>query len=433
MFKNAGVQALFLTNFFSNVIRLVSNLILARFLGPEAFAITGLAVTVIFALNMLSDGGFKPFILRHERGEDEELLSTLWTIKLLRNIVLAIILYLSSDSIAAFFEIAELSLVLKVLCINLILEGIKPLTDLLAERQNKVAVVMYLHFGCYVLSTMIALLGVYFYQTYWFIVVGMIFNLLFMVIGVYLFLGSQGTSVVINKQVASEFFGYAKFIMPSSTITLLLIQLDKIILGKSLSVEELGLYYVAFNFSSAVMVLVIQYAKQVLYPYMTTVYRQAPETYASQYYDFRVKISMLLALGIGLLSAGSYIFFDVLYDETYIAASFFLSLLLMSPLFALISYPSEVTLLVYGKLKITLIANVIRLIWFIVAAPLGYHFLGVLGLLIALGLMELMPILYMCYKMHKINLLKVHKEFLIILAGGIGFLLGYGLDLLYRT
>ena len=75
--KDSGMQALVFTNLFGNIIRLASNLILARLLSPEAFAITGLAATVIFAFGMISDSGLRAFILKHEKGDEEYLLKTL--------------------------------------------------------------------------------------------------------------------------------------------------------------------------------------------------------------------------------------------------------------------------------------------------------------------------------------------------------------------
>ena len=431
-FKNPGVQALFITNLFSNVIRLGSNLLLARMLSPEAFAITGLAMTVIFTFNMLSDGGFKAFILRHEEGESDKLLSTLWTVKLFRDIVLAIILFFSSDTIAVFFGIPEMSLVLKVLCLNFLFEGIKPMTDLLAERRNKVATVMYLHFGCYIFSTLVTLVGVYFYRSYWAIIVGMISNMAFMAISGYLFLGANGAYISLDRKICKEFLAWAKFIIPSSIITLLLMQLDKIILGRALSVTELGLYYVAFNFSAASLTLVIQYARKVMEPYMASVYRDDPSAYADKYYAFRMKLSLLMAFAVGLLSGCSYIFFDILYDDRYVSASYYLSILLIAPVFALISYPSELCLILHGLVRMTLISNIIRLLWFILAAFTAYHFFGVFGLLLAIGLVDLPSIMYMFYKMNHMKILTFYKEVLIVISALAGFSSGYVISVYYN-
>ncbi len=102
--KDKGMQALVVTNFLGNAIRLCSNLILARFLSPEDFSITGLANTIIVAFNMISDGGFRAFILRHDDGDEDKVLNTLWTVKFLRNILLAIVMFVFYGKIASFFD-----------------------------------------------------------------------------------------------------------------------------------------------------------------------------------------------------------------------------------------------------------------------------------------------------------------------------------------
>ena len=218
--KNPGVQALFITNIVSNITRLLSNLLLARLLSPEDFAITGLATTIIFAFNMLSDGGFRSFIIRNKHGEDVELLGTLWTTKCIRNIFLAIILFLTSDSIAVYFAIPELALVLKVLCLNFLFDAIRPISNWVAERQNRVATVMYLEFVCYMLSVIIMLAGTYYYRTFWPIIAGMMSNELFKVVGGYWILGNRGSMLTLNTKILKEFFHWAKYIVPSSIITL---------------------------------------------------------------------------------------------------------------------------------------------------------------------------------------------------------------------
>ncbi len=74
--KDSGVKALFVTNLFGNLLRLISNLILARLLSPDIFALTGLAVTTLFALEMMSDTGVRAFILKHKSGDQTKFLQT---------------------------------------------------------------------------------------------------------------------------------------------------------------------------------------------------------------------------------------------------------------------------------------------------------------------------------------------------------------------
>lgn len=210
-------------------------------------------------------------------------------------------------------------------------------------------------------------------------------------------------------------------------------QFDKMILGKTLSVIELGLYYVAFNFSSAALTVSTQLSRKVLMPQMSKVYREDPEAYVNQYYSFKLKISLVIAFFLGLLSGLSYIFFDTLYDERYISASSFLSILLLVPIISLISYPAEASLIIHGHTKMTLIANIIRLVWFGISAFIGFYYFGVWGLLIAISLIELPPSIYMLFKLHTKSLLILSKELMIIILAGLGYGIGYFINSAYRV
>lgn len=421
-FQDQGMQALIVTNVLGNVIRLLSNLLLARWLSPEAFAITGLSATVIFAFNMISDGGFRAFILRHQKGDEISLLKTLWTIRLLRNVVLACLMFVFSDAIARYFAIDDLSLVLKVLCICFIVEGFLPIGFIAIERQNRIARIMYVRFASTLLSTLFMIVGVFYVQTYWPIVFSMIANQIFQMLLGYFFIGYKGTGFFIRKDVALELFGWAKYVIPSSIITLILVQIDKVIFGKTLSISELGLYFIAFNFSAAAATFTIEYARGVLQPYLSTVYRESPDRYMAMLYSKKQRMSLLIALFLGVLSGGSYLFFEVLYEERYLAAGFYLSLLLITPVMTLVTYPAEVTLILHGYIKTTLIANIIRLVWFAVGSVCSYLWWGTLGLLITIVLVELFPAIYMMYRLVYFQAVSVMKEISILIVAVIGFL-----------
>lgn len=421
--KDSGMQALVVTKLLGNVIRLCSNLILARFLSPEAFAIFGIAFTVIFAFEMISDGGFRAFILKHKDGDEKYLLRTLWTVRLIRNAILAVLLYSFAEQIAGFFAIPELYLVLKVMCLCFVAESLIPIGFIAIERQNRIARVMYVRFACMLLSVIFSVVGVYLTGNYWVVIASMVLNPVLQIIFGFWLIGSHGTGFAFNRSIVIEFLHWAKFIIPSSIITLLLMQFDKVVLGRILSVSELGLYFIAFSVASAAKSFTVEYARGVLQPYLSIVFRETPEYYLEKNYEKKQKITLLIAFGLGVLCGASYLFFDILYDDRYLAAGFYLSLLLITPIMTLITYPSEVSLILYGQLKTTLIANIIRLVWFLSGALLSYFWWGTTGLLVTIALVELCPALYMMCRLHSVKAVRLTQEMLIVLLAIAGFIL----------
>ena len=68
--------------------RLASNLVLTRLVAPEAFGLMGLVQVFLFSAQLLSDVGLRGSVIYHARGDRREFLDTVWTVAVLRGVVL---------------------------------------------------------------------------------------------------------------------------------------------------------------------------------------------------------------------------------------------------------------------------------------------------------------------------------------------------------
>ena len=78
------------SNLTSQALRLASNLLLARWLAPDAFGLIAAVNTLYFGLVMFSDLGIWQSIVRSDRGQHPRMLGTAWSVQLLRGVVLAL-------------------------------------------------------------------------------------------------------------------------------------------------------------------------------------------------------------------------------------------------------------------------------------------------------------------------------------------------------
>src|SRR4051812_48930417 len=83
----SGSSALALSTVVTNLVRIVSTLVLSRLLSPSVYGITGMIVSIFYVINMLSDVGFQAYIVRHHRGEEPDFLNAVWTIHASRGAV----------------------------------------------------------------------------------------------------------------------------------------------------------------------------------------------------------------------------------------------------------------------------------------------------------------------------------------------------------
>ena len=96
------------------LIRLIRNLILTRLLFPEAFGLMTLVWMVMYGLEMLSDVGLGPAIIRDPRGDDPDFLNTAWTVQAIRGAVLWGASCLIAYPMATFYSAPDLAQLIPV-------------------------------------------------------------------------------------------------------------------------------------------------------------------------------------------------------------------------------------------------------------------------------------------------------------------------------
>ena len=101
---------------------IIKMIILARLLSPLDFGILGLAVLSINALNVFTETGIESALIQRDKIGRAEL-NTAWTIALLRGIVLFVLLLLSAEWAAFYFDNLALKPVLKVMAVTFLLGG----------------------------------------------------------------------------------------------------------------------------------------------------------------------------------------------------------------------------------------------------------------------------------------------------------------------
>ena len=121
-----------------NVLRLLSNMILARMLTPTAFALTSITMMIFTGIYMVSDVGVVVATLRQKSISDVEL-TRMWTMQLVRGILLTLLILVLAKPIAAFYHSPELGHVLMALSIVPTIKGGQSLFIILEiGRQNLV-------------------------------------------------------------------------------------------------------------------------------------------------------------------------------------------------------------------------------------------------------------------------------------------------------
>src|SRR5947209_19821546 len=79
-----GSSALALNTVAINALRVVSTVCLTRLLSPNVYGITGVIMSVFYMITMITELGFQPYVVRHERSDEPDFISAVYTIHAIR-------------------------------------------------------------------------------------------------------------------------------------------------------------------------------------------------------------------------------------------------------------------------------------------------------------------------------------------------------------
>jgi O-antigen/teichoic acid export membrane protein len=409
---------------FQNLMRAVNGMILTRLLVPEAFGITGVIGSIAFTAAMLSDFGFQAFVVRHEKGDTARFLDTIWTISLIRSALLTVALVALSQPIANFFAKPELAPMIEISALSFIIEGLASLTLLTAIRKRMILRLSLLESGVTIFQIVAGVILAWLWRDVWAVLVSLIVGSAVKSLLSYAMFPDARRRLAFDSAYARDLWRFARFVAGSSMITLLVMQCDKLILARLMPLDDFGLYILAGNLASAPIAFTTAYASRILYPSYAEYWRSRQEGLRQLFYARRWLPSLLYSFAAGGLIGSAPLLVTLLYDHRYAETADYLRLLALTPFFALASYAASETLVATGRVVVTLQAGITKLVWLVIAAPGAYFLMGKMGLVAAIGLMELPALLLKWVQMQRIGLLDLRKEAIFLGMGLCGIAVG---------
>lgn len=410
----------------TNILRIASNLVLTRLLAPDAFGAVGVIMAVQYFFVMLTDMGFNAFVVRSREGEDPKFLNAVWTTRLVRNGILTSLIVIFSGPLADAFGKPEIQPGIAAAAFVPVLDGLRSISFVVAERQRRVSYLSAVEFAAFLIQTIAAILAAAFLKNYWAIVIAMYVNSLACLVFSYTLFKYSAQKLVFDQRIFIDLWRFAKFVAPSSAITLALTQADKVFIGRNLPLDQFGLYMLASSLTAAARTLIMSWAARMLFPYFSEASRRSPTAVAEIFYLTRRKLALLLALCLGGAVGGGALIAQILFDPRYLEVGSYISLLSLVPLLSLATIPPEMAFVALGRVRAALEGNIIRLIWILIAGPLGFHFGGLFGLVAAFALTELPAAVYWCWRLAEAKILDWKEEALLAATALLGAGLGYG-------
>ena len=408
----------------TNLLRIASSVTLTRLLDSRAFGVVGIVTSVAIIVQLVSDIGVLPFVVRHQRGDDPVFLDEIWTLRLLRSAVLTIIMAAAAVPFSNFMEKPDLGVVLAVWSVTFILDGFSSMAFATAIRKQKLWRLTISEFAASAAQLAIALVLALILRSYWALVIAMLISASMKVFLSYALFPNSRRRWALSRERAREVWTFSRFIAPSSLMTVLILQIDKMVLARVMPLAAYGLYAIAATLSAAGPALAASYARRVLYPAYAEVVRTDRAALSQFYYSKRRPVTLLYMAGMGGVCGSARLVVAILYDARYMQVATYLQLLGISAVLTLANIAAEEALIAVGRVRATLYANATRMIWMIASVCAAVLTHQAMLIVAGIGSIEVPAMLLYWLYLRRLDLFDFREELLGLLAGGAGAIAG---------
>lgn len=304
----------------TNVLRLVSSLILTRILFPEAFGLMAIIQMFLYGLQTFSDVGIRTMLIQHERGSEQGFLDVLWTMQILRGVVLWLAACAISFPAAAIYDQEILTILLPVVAFTLVISGFTPTREPVANRELKLERVVMLQLSVQVIELLITVALSYALQSVWGLAIGLLAGSVLRVLFFGWFLPGSRDKLAWDRDVVIETLKFGSWIFLSTIATFFVNIGNRLVLGAYVDLATFGIFNIAIMLATNVGLITAQVGRTVIFPlYRLKPPRESKQNQANLFKARRMVAGLQMGFGFILAVLGIWIV-EFLYDDRYILA-----------------------------------------------------------------------------------------------------------------
>jgi lipopolysaccharide exporter len=421
------------SNVFLLALRVLSSVILTRILEPTAFAIIAIITTVQIAATLLSDMGFFQYVVRHQDYDDRDFLNEVWSLRLARSVLLAVVLFALARPVAIYVEIPEVELALMVASLSPIFDGLTSMTFATATRKGLIGRLSLMDAASVVMQIISSIILCLVLESFWGIIFGGFIGSIAKLILSYVLFENSGRGWKWSRERARDVWLFGRFILPSSAMTLFLGQLDKFVLAPLLGAYQFGLYALASNLAAAPNGIVGPFVDRLIFPAFAEAHLRDPKSVANTYYSAGQKSRWMLLSSFAAFAALSGTIVDILYDDRYAFVAFYLSILSICGILSLMVNTANAALVSVGEAKVTMEISAVRLVSLILSGYALFIAFGPLHIVPALVIALVITQLFANFKLHRAGIFKLREELKYLGVAALGYAAGGIVNFGYMT
>ncbi|MFI4860302.1 MAG: oligosaccharide flippase family protein [Phycisphaerales bacterium JB063] len=314
------------------VMRLASNIVLARLLVPADFGLMALVAIFMQALQMFSDIGIGPSIIQSKRGEDEAFLNTAFTIQAIRGFVLWIVACLIAYPVSLIWDPMLMQL-LPVVGFTAVLQGFNSTALQTMNRRLTVGWITMIELIAQVI-TIVVMVGVAWKvsASVWALVAGGFAGAIVKLVMSHLVLPGVRNRFAWDRSCFNELVHFGRWLFLSTIVTFLAMQVNNLLYGALMSTAAMGVYWIGYQFAQVMPVLVRRIGSRVGFAALSELYRRDEADFGRQLRRVRLILIIPINLGLAACIFLGPLFIHIFYTADYTSAGWVIQVLAISSL-----------------------------------------------------------------------------------------------------
>lgn len=262
----SGVFYTALAKYSGIIISLVVAGVLARLLSPDDFGVVAIATVIIAFFNLFTDMGVSPAIIQHKSLKENEL-SDIFSFTVWTGIGISLLFFAASWLIADYYESEILRTLCQLLSINLFFASANIVPGAMFYRNKEFKFIAIRSFAIQILAgvgaIIAALCGAGLYAL---IINPIVSSVLIFIISFQRY--PQRMRLTLGISAIRKIFSYSAYQFMFNVINYFSRNLDKLLIGKYMSMSDLGYYEKSYR----LMMLPLQNITQVITPVMHPIF-----------------------------------------------------------------------------------------------------------------------------------------------------------------
>jgi O-antigen/teichoic acid export membrane protein len=426
-----GSKWALIANLGGQAMRLGGNLILTRLIAREAFGVMLIVNTVLQGINLFSDVGIGPAIIQNKR-DDAPFLNTAWTIQAARGLALTLIATALAWPIAVGYGQPVLAGLIPFVGLSAVINGLRSTKMFTANRKLAIGRISFVEFSSKAMGLAATLVWAILDPSVWALAAGAVAAALTMTSLSHGILQGLRNRLTWDRDAAKALFKFGKWVFVSTLLGYLAMQSDRLIFGKLVPIDELGVYAIATLIATAPQMALRHMTLTVNFPLYSQTVRDQGDL-PSVFRRGRTRVLMLGGFVAAAMIAGGPTAIDILYEDQYRDAGWMVQLLAVSTWFNVLEVTVESALLARGETRRVALANAGKVILMIATMLAGWAVAGFPGAIAGFSVAELFRYAFMGLAARRANLGGINQEIgytLLVAASGLA---GYGGVLALRT